>query len=136
MNTSFETLLDDQLTNIFSALSEKAVVLDDHGPALRERAVEGVVLVTTWQGTFLCPIFRREWTSLNQLYIGRDGRVHLSTRSVSGTLQGFPRFSDNFRLDSIESIREVARVGNDKIHDVRWFDVLPAAPAHEAVVVL
>jgi len=124
--TNFETLLDRQLLAVVEAVQRFNVVVDDHRPATA-RPVEGVLLVQTGMGTFVCPIFRREWTSLNQLYIGRDGRVHLSTRSVSGTLQGFPRHAD-FRLDTLESIKEFYR-GNDNILDVLWLDVPQAEAA-------
>ena len=125
INTAFNMLVDDQLEAIMALLTTNPVVIDDHGPKapVRERRVEGVVLVkNNHLGLFICPIFRKEWCSLNRLYIGADGRVHLSTQSVSGNLQGFPRHDAGFQLDSIESIREVSRCGTDAIHDVMWLD--------------
>jgi hypothetical protein len=124
VNESFEMILDDQLLTVLTALRQKPVMVDDHNGRFTERPVEGVALVRNdFLGTFLCPIYRREWTSLNQLYVGLDGRVHLSTRSISGNLSGFPRHSPDFTLDSIESVREVAKIGTDIIHDVEWFNV-------------
>lgn len=60
------------------------IVVDDH--TNNELSLQAIVRWTKGDREFICPVFNGTYFSLNDLYIGQDGKVHLSSWSVAGTV--------------------------------------------------
>ena len=61
-------------------------IVDDHNG--RPTSIDGLVLLASG---YVCPTFnnRSRYWSLNELYMGNDGKVHISMASVAGTMKRY-----------------------------------------------
>ena len=78
------------------------VVVDDHRGA-GERAVYGIA--TLVKGDHLVPValVQAKYFSLNLLYLGKDGKAHISRDSVGGCVEVFDNTMDQAILNYNES---------------------------------
>ena len=84
-----------------AAKATGGVVIDDHSG--KESSLQAIVRWTKGDREFVCPAYAGTYFSLNDLYINEDGKVHLSSWSVAGTVdcrQGIEAGIEKFNTES------------------------------------
>ena len=83
-----EIYVEKVLEKWVKLIGEEATIVNDHGGLRPIVKIDGIVLLADGN---VCPTFHnssRCW-SLNKLYKGRDGKVHLSTLAVAGVMNRY-----------------------------------------------
>lgn len=64
-------------------------VINNHND--RDERIDGYLIIERAQYNFkyVAPVFNGAYFSVNPLYVGEDGRVHISTRSIGGAVAPF-----------------------------------------------
>lgn len=73
----------EEAKEIVNRLMFDRTIIDNHN--CQETTTQGVALM---ESGYVCPVSMCRTFCLNPLYIGNDGKVHLSCTSVGGTFYG------------------------------------------------
>lgn len=90
----------NKLNKIMEILrKDNFMIIDDHDN--RERHLDGVIVLNNGE---LAQFIYCMYQSLNALYIGEDGKVHLGMWSIAGTLMGtkFKEYNESVLYDRMK----------------------------------